>query len=71
MAKRISEIARVQEFFETASIEQAKLMLEIISGIVKRRNGGTVAAPRKTRADKGPKRGQENLALDSPKEATA
>jgi hypothetical protein len=68
MAKRVSEIQRIQTYFEDAPLEAANVILEIATGIVKRRNGiSTPVAPRKQRSDKGTKR-QDALPLN---EATA
>jgi len=61
MAKRLSDVARVQQYFETADVSAAQVMLEIAGGIVKRRNGDQPATPRKQRSDKGTKRQGELL----------
>jgi hypothetical protein len=66
MAKRTTEIQRIQTYFETAEPAAIQVAYEVIQGIVKRRNGASTPA-RKVRADKGTKR-QDALPLS---EATA
>lgn len=46
MSKKVSDVQRTTEFFETAELAVINTVFEIIKGTVKRRNGVTASKPK-------------------------